>query len=128
MIEVGSKGSYRRVVEEQDTARVHGSGTLRVLATPAMAAWMEHTAMESVQPQLGEGEGTVGTLLELRHLAPTPVGMAVTCESTLVEAQGRRLVFEVEAFDETGKIGEAKHERFIIRSEAFQAKADSKRK
>ena len=73
-----------------------------------------------------EGSGTVGTLLDVKHMAPTPVGMKVTCETELIEVDGRRLVFSVKASDETGVIGEGTHERFIIQNEKFQTKADAK--
>ena len=75
---------------------------------------------------LSEGEGTVGTKLDVSHLAATPVGMKVWCESELKEVDGRRLVFHVEAFDEKGKIGEGEHERFIIQNEKFMKKAQAK--
>lgn len=114
------------MVEEGNCASAVGSGLLKVFATPAMIALMEKTAWMSVAPELGEGEGTVGTLLNVTHDAPTPIGMKVWCESTLEEVDGRRLVFSVEAFDEKGRIGGGRHERFIIGNEKFQAKADRK--
>ena len=104
-----------------------GSGTLDVFATPALIALMEETCWTSVAGQLEPGSGTVGTLLEIKHTAPTPVGMEVTCESTLIEADGRRLVFTVTARDAKGVVGEGRHERFVIQNEKFQAKADAKR-
>jgi predicted thioesterase len=115
------------MVTEQNSARVMGSGTLDVFATPAMIALMEKTAWESVQPQLDEGSGTVGTSLNVKHVAATPLGMKVTCESELVRVDGRALTFSVKAYDETGLIGEGEHERFIVFNEKFQAKADAKR-
>ncbi len=125
MLETGIKGTQSIKVEESNSARVMGSGTLDVFATPAMIALMEKTAWMSVAPELEEGQGTVGTLLEISHDAPTPLGMTVTCDSELVEVDGRRLVFEVAARDEKGAvIGKGKHERFIVWEEKFQAKAD----
>ena len=103
-----------------------GSGTLDVFATPALIALMEETCWRSVANELEEGCGTVGTLLEIKHTAPTPVGMKVTCESTLTEVDGRRLVFEVIARDAKGVVGEGKHERFLIQNEKFQMKANAK--
>ena len=82
---------------------------------------------ERVAPYLNDGEGTVGTKLEIAHNAATPVGMQVWCESELVEVDGRRLVFKVEAFDAKGSIGGGTHERFIIKNEKFLAKAQSKK-
>ncbi len=127
MLETGIKGTKTVIVNESNTAKTMGSGTLEVFATPALIALMEETCWRSVAGELEEGCGTVGTLLEIRHTAPTPVGMEVTCESTLVEVDGRRLVFEVTASDAKGVVGEGKHERFIIQNEKFQAKANAKK-
>lgn len=127
MLKIGTKGTKSVTVTSRNTAKAMGSGTLDVFATPALIALMEETCWTSVAGQLEPGSGTVGTLLEIKHTAPTPVGMEVTCESTLVEADGRRLVFEVTARDSKGVIGEGRHERFVIQNEKFQAKADAKR-
>lgn len=126
MLEVGIKGYQEFVVAEKDTARVHKSGTLDVLATPAMIALMEETAWKSVAEQLEPQMGTVGTSLNIKHLAPTPVGMKVWCETLLEEIEGRRLVFSVNVFDETGSVGEGIHERFIVEEDKFQNKANKK--
>ena len=99
MLETGIKGTRTVTVNEDNTAKAMGSGTLDVFATPALIALMEETCWRSVANELEEGCGTVGTLLEIKHTAPTPVGMKVTCESTLTEVDGRRLVFEVIARD-----------------------------
>lgn len=126
MLETGIKGTRTVTVNEDNTAKAMGSGTLDVFATPALIALMEETCWRSVANELEEGCGTVGTLLEIKHTAPTPVGMEVTCESTLTEVDGRRLVFEVIARDAKGVVGEGKHERFIVQNEKFQAKANGK--
>ena len=126
MLETGIKGTRTVTVNEDNTAKAMGSGTLDVFATPALIALMEETCWRSVANELEEGCGTVGTLLEIKHTAPTPVGMKVTCESTLTEVDGRRLVFEVIARDAKGVVGEGKHERFIIQNEKFQVKANAK--
>ncbi len=126
MLETGITGQISIMVEEGDTARAIKSGTLRVFATPAMCALIEETAWKSVAPELEEGAVTVGTSLNIRHLSATPVGMKVTCNTTLVEVDGRRLVFSVAVEDEAGKIGAGIHERYIVRSDSFQKKAESK--
>lgn len=126
MLTTGIKGREEVLVTEANSAKTMGSGTLDVFATPSMAALMEQTAWKSVAPHLEEGNGTVGTVLTITHDAPTPLGMKVWCESELVEIDGRRLVFHVEAYDEKGKIGGGRHERFIVNNEKFQAKANSK--
>lgn len=125
-MEIGIKGICELVVTEEISAKKMGSGTLDVLATPAMIALMEKTAWTSVQDELDEGSGTVGISMNITHDAPTPLGMKVRCESELTAIDGRKLTFRVEAFDEKGSIGKGTHERFIINSEKFQKKADSK--
>ncbi len=126
MLMTGLKGRQEILVTEANSAKTMGSGTLDVFATPAMIALMELTAWKSVAEHLDEGFGTVGTLLQVTHDAPTPLGMKVWCESELVEVDGRRLVFELTAYDEKGRIGGGRHERFMIQNEKFQAKANQK--
>ena len=123
---IGLEGSAELVVTPELTAKTMGSGTLNVFATPAMIALMEKAAWESVAPYLDEGQCTVGTLMDAKHVSASPVGMKVTCRTRLTAIDGRRLVFEIECFDEAGKIGEAEHERFIVYSEKFQNKANAK--
>ena len=126
MLTVGIKGKQELIVTEDKTAKTYGSGTLEVFGTPAMIAFMENTALKSVAEYIGEGNGTVGTKLNVNHVAATPVGMKVGCETELMKVAGRALTFEVKAYDECGLIGEGTHERFIIMEEKFQAKANSK--
>ena len=104
MLTVGIKGREEVLVSDANSAKTMGSGTLDVFATPSMTALMEQTAWKSVAEYLEEGCGTVGTLLNITHDAPTPLGMKVWCESELTEIDGRRLVFHVAAYDEKGKI------------------------
>ena len=127
MMQIGIKNQIERTVTEELTARHIGSGELAVYATPAMIALIEETAWRSVTPELADGEGTVGTKVDVAHIAATPVGMKVRCETELVEIDRRRLVFAVTVFDEAGKIGEGKHERFIVNNAKFQGKADAKK-
>lgn len=122
----GIKGFKEITVTKELTAISVGSGDLEVYATPAMIALMEGTASESVKSELEEGQGSVGTSIAIKHLAATPVGMRVRCETELVDVDGRRLVFKIEAFDELDKIGEGTHERFIISNDKFQNKTNSK--
>ena len=126
MLEIGIKGSGEAVVTEALTAKAMGSGELPVYATPAMAALIEETAWKSVAPALEPGQGTVGMKLDISHLAATPLGRKVRCETVLMEIDRRRLVFSAVVFDEAGKIGEGTHERFIVDSERFLAKADAR--
>ena len=125
-METGIKGKKSIVVTENLTARVMGSGELDVFATPAMVALMEETAWRSVSDQLEEGQGTVGVSLDIKHLAATPLGMTVTCESTLVEVDRRRLVFELQVSDGVDVVGTGRHERFVVDNARFQEKAEKK--
>lgn len=126
MIETGIKGTAELTVSAADTARARRSGTLDVLATPALAELIERCCWESIAEYLDEGQTTVGTRLELYHNAPTPVGMAVRCESVLTSVDRRALSFQVRAYDAAGEIATAEHDRFIVDAQRFQAKADAK--
>lgn len=127
MLRTGIKGRIEITVKQTDTAAAFESGLLPVFATPAMIALMEKTAYTSIEGELEAGMSTVGTLVNIKHLSATPTGMRVVCESELVEVDGRRLLFNVKAYDECGVIGEGTHERFIINSEKFLSKTNSKR-
>jgi predicted thioesterase len=127
MLEINIQGRAESVVTEQNTAASVGSGDLPVFATPYMLALMEEAAQTSVAPHLEEGQSTVGTRLAVSHDAATPVGMKVWAESVLTEIDGRRLVFEVRAYDECGLIGQGTHERFIIKKQHFLEKAQAKK-
>lgn len=126
MIKVGVTGETKDVVNESNIAKTLRSGELKVYATPAMVALMEEAAYKSIQDELEEGKGSVGILMNIKHLASTPIGMEVIAKSELIEIDRKRMVFKVEAFDERGKIGEGIHERFIIDNEEFQNKTDNK--
>lgn len=110
-------------VEPTMTAASMKSGCLDVLATPILVAFMENVCLECVQGELDEGMTTVGTLVNISHLAPTPIGMKVRFECTLREIDRRRLVFDVKAFDEVSLVGEGTHERFVVDGEKFVAKS-----
>jgi len=120
------KATLSEAVTDANTALAVGSGSLKVYATPAMLALMEKTACKALASVLSEGETTVGTLLNVKHVAATPIGMTVTATAELVERDGRKLVFDVKAFDESGLIGEGSHERFVVLSDRFTEKTYSK--
>ena len=121
-INSGIENKLSKIVGEQDSAANHGSGLLPVFATPAMVAFMEQTAHLSVGELLPEGLTTVGIEISVKHMKATPMGMQVTCESKLTKVEGKRLYFEIKAFDEVAQIGEATHTRFIVDSEKFMEK------
>ncbi len=126
-METGIKNVIELTVTHDKTAAAVGSGTLEVFATPAMIALIEETAWKSVTPYLEKGQATVGTKLDISHIAPTPLGMAVRCETELSEVDGRCLKFKANVYDEKGLIGTGVHERFIVDAEKFQAKANGKK-
>lgn len=126
MLETGIRGQQSEIVTNDKTAAEMGSGTLPVYATPAMIALMEKTAMLSVAAELSEGEATVGTKLEISHLAACGLGSKINCESTLTEIDRKRLVFEVCAYEGENLIGKGIHERFIINTEKFMSKVNNK--
>ena len=125
-IEPGLVGEIIHVVTESDTAAAYGSGLVPTLSTPHLVALMENAARETVQAHLAEGQSGVGTWIEMRHLAPTPVGMEVRVRAELVEVQGRRLRFHIEAWDAVEKIGAGDHERFLIDWERFMRRVKEK--
>ncbi len=123
MLQTGIKGTGETVVTEEKTAEAMGSGQLPVFATPALIALVEETAWRSVAALLEPGRSTVGSRADVAHLAPTPVGMRVRCETELTEIDRRRLVFSAAVYDEAGKIAQGVHERFVIDNDRFLAKA-----
>lgn len=127
-MELGIKGKRERVVPYEQTAEYISSGLLPVFATPCMIQFMEETARISVEEYLAEGQSTVGTSVNIKHLASTFVGCKVTCESELVEIDRRRLVFSVKVYDEKELLGEGLHERFIIDNEKFLARLEEKKR
>ena len=128
MLQPGIKGRIELTVTKDKCADALGSGELDVFATPAMIALIEETAWKSVVSELQPGEGTVGTALNVRHLAATPIGLQVWCETELSLVDRRRLVFDVKVYDAFGLVGEGTHERFIIQVEKFMKRANEKRK
>ena len=125
-LKTGITYTAKQKVEYKDTATQYGSGLVEVFATPAMIALMENAALNTVLPYLGDDHNTVGYEVNVRHLKPTPVGMQVECTATLIEVNGKKLVFKLEASDEEGKIGEGTHTRYIINSKKFMEKLNQK--
>ena len=125
-IKAGLVGEIRHTVTEAETAATYGSGLVPTLSTPHLVALMENAARESVQEYLPAGQSTVGTLVNMRHLAPTPVGMEVRLRAEVLAVDGRRLELQVEAWDAVEKIGSCQHERFIIDWERFMQRVAKK--
>ena len=128
MILIGAKCQLTQTVTENLTAAAVGSGALPVFGTPFMAAMMENAAMTCLQNFLEEGQGSVGTHLEISHDAPTPIGMNVWAEAeiTAVSENGKMVDFTVKAWDEKGPSGSGTHTRAIIKNDKFLAKCNAK--
>ena len=115
-------------VLEEETALHMRSGSLRVFATPALVAKMEQAACGVLESFLEDGETTVGTAMDIQHLAPTPVGARYSVRAEIIAVNGREITFQVSASDEAGEIGKGIHKRFLVYAEKFQAKADKRGK
>lgn len=109
-------------VTEAMTARAMGSGDMNVLATPAMVALMENAAMLAAASDMEDGNTTVGISINTTHVKASKVGATITVTANLVNIDGRKLTFEIEANDEGGLIGKATHERFVVNREKFLSK------
>ncbi len=125
-ITVGMKGEVTTLVEREDTAYEVGSGSLLVYATPCMVALMERAACEAIAEALPEGKTSVGTELNIKHLAATPVGLEVRAEAEVTAVDGNTITFQITAYDEAGKIGEGTHKRAVITAQRFLDKVYSK--
>ena len=126
-IEPGATAEIGYTVTEDLTAHAMGNRGVHVLATPFVVGLLESASVAVVHPHLPPGAGTVGTLVEMKHLAATPVGMKVRARATLVSTDGKRFLFSVEAWDEKDKIAEGRHERFVVPDmEKFLARAMKK--
>jgi len=128
MVLIGTKCQLTQTVTQELTAAAVGSGALTVFGTPFMAAMMENAAMTCLQNFLEDGQGSVGTHLDITHDAPTPVGMQVWAEAEItgVSENGKMVDFKVSAWDEKGPIGSGVHTRAIIKNEKFLAKCNAK--
>jgi fluoroacetyl-CoA thioesterase len=122
----GMRGTAELVVGEEHTAPRVGSGRIRVLATPVMINLIEAAALAAVEHLLPEGHQSLGTLLHVRHIAATPVGMRVWATAELSQVDGRNLSFRVEARDERDLIGDGTHERVVVNVSRFDKRVQEK--
>ena len=122
----GLQGTAEIVVGTRDTAPHVGSGKIGVLATPIMVNLMEAAALQAVERLLPPGHQTVGTHLDVRHFAATPVGLRVLARAELTRIDGRTLTFSIIAEDDRERIGEGTHERLIINVERFDQRMQKK--
>lgn len=128
MIVIGTKCQVEQAVTYEITAESLGSGALPVFGTPFMAAMMENAACVCLQSFLEDGQGSVGTHLDISHDAPTPIGMKVWAEAEItgVSENSRMVQFKVTAWDEKGPIGKGIHTRAVIQNDRFLAKCNAK--
>ncbi|SEG12648.1 Thioesterase superfamily [Caloramator fervidus] len=126
-VTVGINSVIETNVKEKDSAKNYASGAVDVLSTPALIGYIECAAKDAVDLHLPTGYTTVGTRLDVKHLAATPIGMKIRAVAELIEVDGRRLVFKVEAYDEVEKIMEGIHERYIVNVEKFMSKVNDKK-
>jgi fluoroacetyl-CoA thioesterase len=115
----GIRGTVAWQAAERHSAEWWGSGAVPVFATPSLVGLMEAAAMEALRGYLPDDETTVGTRIEVSHLAATPLGDEVRAEATLASVNGRRLTFDIVAHDTAQKIGDGRHERVIVSRERF---------
>ena len=122
----GMEARHEYHVEVGDLADAFGNTGVKVLGTPALIGWLEQTASSLIRPKLPPGTLTVGTLVNIRHLAAAAQGAKVMTTGRILEVNGRRVVFEVEARDEVEKLAEGTHERFIVDEAGFLARSSEK--
>ena len=124
----GLRGQAELEVSEEHTAPRVGSGRVRVLATPVMINLIEAAALEAVERLLPPGHQSLGTVLNVRHIAATPVGMRVTAMAEVLDVEGRTIRFRVEARDERELIGDGTHERVVVNVAKFDQRVQRKLK
>jgi predicted thioesterase len=122
-IAVGAKNAFEKVAEPHESAAAVASGAMDVFSTPSLVALFEQTALLAIDPTLPEGFGTVGTEVSVKHLRATPIGSKVRCAVEVTAIEGRRVTFSGEMWDESGRIGEGTHARFVVDKEEFKKKA-----
>lgn len=126
-IPVGAKGSFSLVVGPDHLANRFKDATLPpILATPVMIMVMENAALNAIKPYLDAGESALGTRVDVRHLAATPVGRRVTGEAEVTRVDGRRIEFSIHATDGSEKIGIGTHERMVIDSKKLAERMKAK--
>jgi len=123
---IGLTGDATIQVVAELTARHLGSGAVAVFATPEMVRLMERAAVNALKPYLADGQQSVGTMVNVKHLAATPIGATVTSRAELTAVDGRRLTFRVSAHDGIDLIGEGVHERALIDLAKFEARVRAK--
>ena len=127
VIRPGSTGRAELLVGEEHTAPRVGSGKVRVLATPVMINLFEAAALAAIEDRLPPGYQSLGTVLNVRHIAATPVGMRIFAEAKVVRVENRTIFLDVRANDEKELIGDGTHERVVVNVEKFDQRVARKR-
>ena len=127
-LKVGLVGEADKEVTGQDTAARWGSGLVEAYSTPALVGLTEKASVNAVEKCLEDNQTSVGVEVNLKHLAATPVGMTVKARAELVEIEGRRLKFRIEAWDEKEKVCEGWHYRVVVDRSRFNGRLDQKAK
>ena len=125
-LKLGLTGSATMVVGSNDTAPRVGSGRIAVLATPVMINLIEEAALDACERHLADGQQSLGTHLDISHVAATPTGMRVEARAELTEIDTRKLTFRIRVHDEVDLIGEGTYTRVVVTAERFQEKVDAK--
>ena len=125
-IVTGLSGTAHMIVGTNDTAPRVGSGKIAVLATPVMINLIEEAALNAIEGALGEGQQSLGTHLDVSHIAATPTGMEVVATASVTAVDGRRVEFSVKVEDEIELVGEGTHTRVVVTAEKFQSRVDAK--
>ena len=125
-IKASTTGTAELVVGEEHTAPRVGSGKIRVLATPVMINLIEAAALNAAEHLLPAGHQSLGTLLNVKHIAATPVGMKIKATATVTKVEGRNIYFDVTAVDEKEEIGGGTHERVVVNVERFDRRVQRK--
>jgi fluoroacetyl-CoA thioesterase len=126
-IKPGLVGEAKESVTENLTAAAYGSEFVPAFATPAMIALMENASINAIHKHLAPGQTSVGTEVNIKHLAATPIGMSVHARSEVTGVDGRRVMFQVEAWDDRKKIGEGTHQRMVVDIARFNEKIQQKK-
>jgi fluoroacetyl-CoA thioesterase len=127
-LEVGLTFKKDYLIKQEHAARHVGSGDIEVLSTPSMIGFIENAAMECVKPELAQGQITVGSAINIKHLGPVPIGEKLTVTAQLINIDKERLTFKVRAEWRNEVIGEGLHERFIVNREKFLQKLQEESK
>ena len=101
-------------------------GDYQMFSTPGMTRFVEMTAHKLIQPHLKPGQGQVGLQVNIRHMAPTPIGKQVRCETELVAIDRRKLTFKMKVFDDVEQVGEAEHDRYVVDLDKYMARLKAK--